>query len=301
MSIALEISNLFKKYDNYIAVNNISLNIKEGEILGLLGPNGAGKTTTLSCIEGILNFDSGSIKIFNEDIGSSKNNHLIGVQLQSSSLPDNITVYEAINLFCKWKGIPCRTDLLDTFDLNSKYKTYYSGLSTGLKRRLHLAIALAHNPKLLILDEPTAGLDIEGRVSLHNKIKELKKSGITIILASHDMAEVEALCDKVAIILNGELITTGTPSELTANNSTNRKLLVKTLNNSLNESSNFVYNSILEESNGYITLLTNDITYGLKEIINYIEACNDSILDLKIENLSLEEKFIEILKEKRGE
>src|SRR5690554_7290499 len=193
----IRVENISKSYQNKLVLKGISFEVKKNEIFGLLGPNGAGKTTTLECIEGLRSTDSGEIHLNNLSPSQAIATGIIGVQLQSSSLFSNITVKEAMELVCTWQNCDVRMDLLQEFhfmhQLNKKYKV----CSTGEKRRLHLALALAHNPQVLILDEPTAGLDVQARVLIHKKIKDLKDKGITMILASHDMAEVQDLCDRI--------------------------------------------------------------------------------------------------------
>lgn len=301
MNSALQIRNLKKSYGNFLAIKNLSLDIKEGEIFGLLGPNGAGKTTILSCVEGVTTFDSGTIEIFGHTISQGESlSSIIGVQLQSSSLPKNITVLEAMTLICKWQNVMIRKDLLDTFGLKDKYNKQYSSLSTGLKRRLHLALAIAHNPKIVFLDEPTAGLDVEGRISLHKEIRKLNKEGITIILASHDMAEVESLCDRIAIIVKGDIAALGTPNEISKVGNGNTKLVLKTNNNSITLTTKLENSKIIASNSDYIDILCKDLTTGLSELLSIITKNNDKIQDLKIEKLSLEERFMEIINEKEN-
>ena len=214
----VEVKDLKKTYGDTIAVDGISFNIKKGEIFGLLGPNGAGKTTTLECIEGLRRPDSGSFSLMGLSPGHDHINmrNMIGVQLQVSGLPGTMRVNEAINFFCAYHGVEPRNDLLERLGLVEKINTQYQFLSTGQQRRLALALALAHEPPVLILDEPTAGLDVGSRVELHKIMEELKSSGTTILLATHDMAEAEKMSNRVAILLNGRIVAAGTPKEITA-------------------------------------------------------------------------------------
>lgn len=299
MNSALTITNLQKNYNDFVALKNISFSIEKGEIFGLLGPNGAGKTTTLSCIEGVTSFNKGTIEIFGTNINKNPSiKDLIGVQLQSSSLPKNITVLEAMTLICKWKNIHTRRDLLETFGLKNKLNTQYQTLSTGLKRRLHLALAMAHNPKILFLDEPTAGLDIEGRFNLHQEIKKLKENGTTIILASHDMAEVESLCDRVAIIVQGSIAAIGTPLELSTVGTTSTKLIFTTKNRTLSRETKLNYSTILDITSNTYTLSCENLTKLLLELTNLLNSQGETLLDLKTESLSLEERFMKIISQK---
>lgn len=194
MSDAIQISNLQKSYGSHVVLNGLSFCVQQGEIFALLGVNGAGKTTTLECIEGLRRYDGGNIII----------NGQIGIQLQSASLPEHIKPLEAVKLFAKWNKTSLDKATLDALGIYEFAKKQYFQLSTGQKRRLHLALALTRNPDILFLDEPTAGLDVEGRIALHEQIRQLKASGKTIILASHDMTEVENSCDRLAILSGGE-------------------------------------------------------------------------------------------------
>ena len=173
MDIALQINNLGKAYGKHQVLENISFTVVKGEIFALLGTNGAGKTTTLECLEGIRRYDTGKILI----------NGKLGVQLQSSSLPADITAKEAIMLFAKWQDLEVTDDYFIYLGIKAFLKKQYHQLSTGQKRRLHLAIALLGHPDIIVLDEPTAGLDVEGRNSIHQEIKRLKTQGKTILLA----------------------------------------------------------------------------------------------------------------------
>lgn len=151
MNSIIEVNNLVKKYGDNTVIDNISFNVNKGEIFALLGANGAGKTTTLECIEKLRSYNSGTITV----------NGSIGVQLQSSSLPSNITVIEAFKLFSMWNKVNEDLELLNTFGLKDLKNKQYTSLSTGQKRRLHLALALIGNPDIIFLDEPTAGVDVE--------------------------------------------------------------------------------------------------------------------------------------------
>ena len=190
MKDAIEVSGLKKSYGSNMVLRGLDFQIKQGEIFALLGVNGAGKTTTLECIEGLREYDEGKIVV----------NGKTGIQLQSSSLPAHIKPMEAIKLFAKWNHTHVDDVMLKALGIKEIEESQYIELSTGQKRRLHLALALISNPDIIFLDEPTAGLDVEGRLSLHKQIRKLKSQEKTIVLASHDMAEVETLCDRIAIL-----------------------------------------------------------------------------------------------------
>ena len=196
----------------------------------MLGPNGAGKTTILECLEGMRKSDGGTLNVdgCNPQSDGRHLRQILGVQLQSSSLPEAIRPGEAMMLTCAWHGLSPRYDLLGHFGLDPQDKKLYCEMSTGQKRRLHLALALASNPTVVVLDEPTAGLDVQGRAQLHDSIRELKATGVTILLATHDMAEAESLCDRIAIIIRGRIAATGTPAQITSAGNAETRITLRT-------------------------------------------------------------------------
>jgi len=214
----LSVRDLRKLYGKTVAVDGIQLEVQRGEIFGLLGPNGAGKTSTLECVEGIRRPDGGAISVLGVDPTRDTRRlyNLIGVQLQASGMPAEMRVDEAMQFFSAYHAVAPRYDLLQRLGLGEKRRSQCRELSTGLQRRLALALAMAHQPALLLLDEPTAGLDVESRAQLHELIQELREEGTTVILATHDMAEAEKMTDRVSILLRGKIVATGTPRELTA-------------------------------------------------------------------------------------
>src|SRR4030043_787686 len=191
----VSVKDFRKVYGSVKAVDGISFEVHRGEIFGLLGPNGAGKTTTLESLEGLRQPTSGSLGILgvNPTQQPQKLNNLIGVQLQASGLPGSMTAKEAMEVFCAYHHVAPRPDLLVRLGLGEKLASQFSTLSTGLQRRLSLALAIAHNPPVILLDEPTAGLDVGSRVELHDMMRELRAQGTTIILANTDKAEAEKM------------------------------------------------------------------------------------------------------------
>ena len=265
MKYAIEVRGLEKKYGSKMVLKGLDLQIEKGEIFALLGVNGAGKTTTLECIEGLRKYDGGSIVV----------NGKMGIQLQSSSLPAHIKPMEAIKLFAKWNQTKIDDNMLKALNIKEIEKSQYLQLSTGQKRRLYLALALISNPDIIFLDEPTAGLDVEGRLSLHEQIRKLKSLGKTIVLASHDMAEVEALCDRIAILNSGKIVFCGTPSELTDKVGRRYYIHLKTRNR--------------EES-----FETDTIEDTLISLLEECKQKHIQILDIKVDRGSLEQHFIEM-------
>ncbi len=298
-NIVVEVNKLRKAYGDLIAVDDISFNVEKGEIFGLLGPNGAGKTTTFECLEGLRKQDRGIFKLMglspNYDYSNLRN--IIGVQLQTSGLPDSMRVNEAMNFFSAYHKVPPRYGLLKRFGLKEKMDTQYHALSTGLKRRLSLALAITHDPKIIFLDEPTAGLDVESRVELHAILKELQESGTTILLATHDMAEAEKMATRVAILLHGKIIITGTPSEITASGAGLTKISVNVEGSSLSKAG-IKFPSVTQylSKDEYRIYFSTDPGKTVSAIIEYISKQKDSLIDLRVERPSLEDRFLEITK-----
>ena len=222
MNKIIEVKNLTKEYKNLKAVDDLSFDVLEGEILGLLGPNGSGKSTTINCLLSLLNYRSGDIKIFNKEMGPNAYDikRKIGVVFQDVSLFSELTVYENIDYFC---GL-----YINDTELRRKYveeaiklvglenfKKYYpKQLSGGLLRRLNIACGIAHKPKLIFLDEPTVAVDPQSRNNILDGIKKLRDGGATIVYTTHYMEEVEILCDRVIILDKGKILATGTNDEL---------------------------------------------------------------------------------------
>lgn len=225
--LALEIKNLYKKYGENVAVDSISFNIEEGEFFGFLGPNGAGKTTTIGAITGIVKLDKGTIKVFGKDVVSDyrEARMLIGISPQENNVdiwaPAEkilwyIGGYYGMTKSERKEKIP---ELLKLFDLERHKEKEFRMLSGGLKRRVMLARAMMHDPKLLILDEPTAGVDVELRHELWDFLKKINAQGKTILFTSHYLEEVEQLCSKIAIINKGKIIALDKKEKFTENGS----------------------------------------------------------------------------------
>ncbi len=175
----IQVSGLRKSYRGVPAVDGISFEVRRGEIFGLLGPNGAGKTTTLESLEGLRTPDAGTLRVMGVDPTreSRRLSRVIGVQLQTSGLPESIRVDEAMRFFCAYHGVPSRPDLLESLGLGEKLGAQYGSLSTGQQRRLALALAVAHDPPIVLLDEPTAGLDVASRAELFAEAKASEQVG----------------------------------------------------------------------------------------------------------------------------
>lgn len=285
METALSVDSLIKNYGSNRVIKSITFSVNRGEIFALLGTNGAGKTTTLECIEGLRKYESGKITVEGK----------LGVQLQSSSLPETIRAQEAISLFCKWKKAAVSRETLDSLGLENLKNKQYRQMSTGQKRRLHLALALIGSPDILFLDEPTAGLDVEGRVGLHEEIRKLRQQGRTIVMASHDMAEVESLCDRIAILKNGKIAFLGTAGDLTAKASARAQIYLKM--SAIPVTNDFSACSYEGEKQGYSLFTAENLSDALLELLTTAKERQIDISDVKIERGNLEQSFMDIARE----
>jgi len=222
MKNIIEVKNLTKEYKSLKAIDDLSFEVKKGEILGLLGPNGSGKSTTINCILSLLNYSSGNIKIFDKDMSPNayeiKKN--IGVVFQDVAVFNELTVVDNIDYFC---GLYIRDkktrkkyidEAIKLVGLEEFKKFYPKQLSGGLLRRLNIACGIAHKPKLIFLDEPTVAVDPQSRNNILDGIKVLRDKGATIVYTTHYMEEVEILCDRVIILDKGKIIASGTTDEL---------------------------------------------------------------------------------------
>jgi ABC-2 type transport system ATP-binding protein len=279
------VNDFRKSYGDFVAVDGISFDVKQGEIFGLLGPNGAGKTSTLESLEGLRTPDGGSLVVASVDPAKEtrKLRNIIGVQLQSSGLPDTITPNEAMKFFCAYHDVPPRYDLLERLGLGEKRNAQFHQLSTGQQRRLALALAVAHDPQVLFLDEPTAGLDVASRVELHDLMRERQAQGATIILAT------------------GKIATVGSPLEITATGADLTKVSVRSKASILLNNDHDIpaaSQSLVKDE--YAIYFSTDIGRTVSAVIDNIEAEGDSLIDLRVERPSLEDRFLEITSRPSG-
>lgn len=215
----LRITNLNKGYGQRSVLQNLNLHIQPGEIYGLLGPNGAGKTTTINILCNLLNADSGTVHIQGQPV-SAATKQLIGVAPQENLLYKSLTCAENLNFFAQIYGLPRQERsqriqaCLQAVGLDGRAKSPVETLSGGMQRRLSMAVALVHQPKLVILDEPTTGLDIEARYEIWQLIQQLQQQGITVLLTTHLLDEAERLCQRIGILKQGHLVAEGSLAEL---------------------------------------------------------------------------------------
>ncbi|WP_251551172.1 ABC transporter ATP-binding protein [Neobacillus muris] len=214
----LEIQNLTKKFGDFIAVDNMSLSVAEGEIFGFLGTNGAGKSTTINMIAGLLRSNDGTIEILGKNSRFAKMN--LGMVPQDLAIYEDMTAFENVKFFAGLYGLRGNLlkerveEALEFVGLEDKHKSYPKSFSGGMKRRLNIACSIAHRPKLIIMDEPTVGIDPQSRNYILNSVRKLNEMGCTIIYTSHYMEEVEEICTRVAIIDHGKIIAEGTKDQL---------------------------------------------------------------------------------------
>ena len=296
---AIEIKNLSKIYDgNVKALDKINLNIPTGSFFGLLGPNGAGKTTTIGILTGLVNLTSGSAKIMGKDSVKDYRNTrpLVGLSPQELNFDVFFTIREILILQAGYYGLPkamCieRADLMiEHFGLIDKSNSKARELSGGMKRRVQIAKSLVHDPPILILDEPTAGVDIELRHMLWSYLKELNKKGKTILLTTHYIEEAESLCNDIAIIDTGKIITKGSPKELI--NEIGLSMVEFVLDKKYNTIDLVGWEYKLIDN--ILTVNAKDPESEIAKIISELNKIKIGIIGVKILNNSLEDVFIEL-------
>ncbi len=293
MKHILQINNLCKNYNNIKAINNISLTVKKNEVYGLLGPNGSGKTTTLGVILDVLKANGGNYKWFDNNKSSR---HKIGSLLETPNFYPYLTLYENLKIVATIKNAPEKDIIysLGVTNLLTRKHSKFSNLSLGMKQRLALASTLIGNPEVLVLDEPTNGLDPEGITDVRNIIKAEAAKGKTIILASHILDEVEKVCSHVGILKSGKLIANGKVKELLNSNdllylnSENNETLLKLI-----KKSDMVSNIVETKPEIIITLNNN---YKASDFNEY--AFNNGVIlnTILTKQVSLEKQFLELVK-----
>jgi ABC-2 type transport system ATP-binding protein len=219
MGSVIEVDNLRKRYGSQVAVEDVSFQVRQGEIFGLLGRNGAGKTTTVECLQGLRRADGGRVRVLGLDPQrqTQQLRRRIGCQLQEAALPDRLKVWEALDLFASLASAP--TDwrvLMDQWGLTGKRTASFASLSGGQRQRLFVALALVNDPEVVFLDELTQGLDPAARRVAWGLIRAIRERGATVVLVTHYMDEAEQLCDRIAVVEGGRVVATDTPQGLIA-------------------------------------------------------------------------------------
>ena len=295
---AVSVANLSKRYGATEAVCDVTFEVGAGQIFGLLGPNGAGKTTTLECVLGLRHPDAGSIHIdgLNIQTHATQAKRLVGAQLQAANLQDKVTPRQALDLFGSFYSQSFSSDeLLERFDLKAKADVSFATLSGGQRQRLFLAMALINRPTLLVLDEPTTGLDPQARRQLRTLIRELQTEGSTVLLSTHDLEEASQLCDRVAILDGGRIVAVASPPELIGRAHAPARLIVrtapplaKTVVDSLPDVMGAVYGA-----RGW-TLDTRAPNRLLADLVRRADEVGAELLDVEFHRPSLEDVFIEL-------
>ena len=294
----LQVENLVKRYGDLEAVRGVSFSVEEGEVFGLLGPNGAGKTSTIEVLEGLRVADGGRVSVcgFDPVRNPTELKREIGAALQFTSLPDKLKVAEALRLFSSFYNRGRQPEeLLKRFGLEEKRNAFYSQLSGGQKQRLALALALVNDPKVLFLDEPTAGLDPQVRREIYDIVEELKHEKKTIVLTTHYIEEAERLCDRVAIVDHGKVIAQGTPRELkqtSPNTSRVEVRLAKPASNGTLKTLDGVVDA--RELGGAYVLHCQRTAPAIVALVKHLEAEGNELVSLEIATPSLEDVFIEL-------
>ncbi len=294
----IQVENLYKSYGAVEAIRGVSFEIAQGEVFGLLGPNGAGKTSTVEILEGLRIPDRGAVRVGGLDPQKSGTEfkQQVGAVLQSTSLPEKLRVDEALALFAHFYRSPRSTaELLRRFGLEEKRRAFYGQLSGGQKQRLALAMALVNDPRVLFLDEPTAGLDPQVRREIYTIIEELKAERKTILLTTHYIEEAERLCDRVAIIDFGRVIALGTPRELKERSAGTTRIQVRLArpeNNGALASLEGVADC--RELDGTYVLHSSRPPQTLVALVKHLEAQGNELQSLEIASPSLEDVFIEV-------
>lgn len=301
----LTVSNLEKSYKKIKAVKGISFNLEQGEVLGLLGPNGAGKSTTISMISTLLKPDAGNIQYNGSDIVKNPK----AIQENLGYVPQEIALYPMLtgkeNLQFWGRAYGLKGDILkkriqevsEVIGIGERLKDKVKTYSGGMKRRLNIGVALLHNPELIIMDEPTVGIDPQSRNHILDTVLELNKQGMTVIYTSHYMEEVEYLCNRICIMDQGEIIAEGTKEELINQIASVRDLKLKLDNYSDDIFGKFENHPSVEEvksDDGEIVLKIKQDTMAIKEIVDIINENGATILSMDIEEPNLEAVFLQL-------
>jgi ABC-2 type transport system ATP-binding protein len=299
MASKVIVRDLHKRYDGVHAARGVSFEIRDGEIFGLLGPNGAGKTTTLECVIGLREPDEGTIEVCGID--ARKHPRLvkekIGAALQTTALQDKITPREALGLFGSfYRDRVAPEALLERFSLVEKADASFDSLSGGQRQRLALALAFVNKPALVLLDEPTAGLDPQSRRDLHAEIGRMQGDGHTILLTTHYLDEAEALCDRVAIIDRGAIVATDAPAELIRQSSGVPKVTIRTAG-ALDARifDGFPGVDDVEIAGQDASFRTSHVNRALTELTRRLDERGLEIAELHVQKATLESVFLDLL------
>jgi len=299
----IKVNNINKTFNGFKALNNINLHIKKGEIFGLLGPNGAGKSTLINILSTVLKADNGDVFLNGIDLSINPNNckQIIGIVPQEISLYDNFSAYDNLLFFGSLYGIDKKIlkkridEILILIGLDNRKNDLVKTYSGGMKRRINIAAALLHQPKILLMDEPTVGVDPQSRNQIFDVVEKLNKQGLTIVYTTHYMEEVERLCNKIAIMDNGNIIAQGSLEEL-QNTSKTKELLqltFKNLNNQQFEGFKNYFDFEITNQNNQLSIKC-DLEKELNNILNYSIKNDLKIIDVNRKKATLETIFLEL-------
>jgi ABC-2 type transport system ATP-binding protein len=296
----IQVEALQKSYDGFAAVKGIDFEVRAGEVFGLLGPNGAGKTTTVEILEGLRTRSSGRVSVlgFDPEVQTKQLKDRVGVCLQATNLQEKLHVQEAMDLFASFYTRTVDAEqLLKRLQLWEKRGQQYSKLSGGQKQRLALALALLNDPQVLFLDEPSAGLDPQARLEIHELMLDLRREQRTILLTTHYIEEAEKLCDRVAIVDEGRIIAMGTPREIqekTLASSTIEIECAKPLNGAALPAWPEAEKTTVNEQRTRIAVTTAKPARMVVELVKWLDAQGIELADIRIKRPSLEDAFIEL-------
>lgn len=287
MTIALEARNLRKNYPGVIAVDGVSFAVEEGSCFGLLGPNGAGKTTTVEIIEGVTPASSGEVYYYGE-IAGRRFRQEAGIQFQNTALQDFITVRETIEMFRTLYDRQAKLDdIIEQCSLGALLDRDNRKLSGGQRQRLLLAIALVNQPRLIFLDEPTTGLDPQARRNFWDLVKSIRAGGTTVLLTTHYMDEAQVLCDEIAIMDAGKIVTEGSPDSLLKKQY--KGLIIELPLADLTGDMSGIEHTVLENL-GVVEVVTSDVNASLQQLSGQVSDLNQ----IKIRQPNLEDLFLDL-------
>lgn len=296
--LPLSVRALSKRYGAIDALRDVSFDAAPGEIFGLLGPNGAGKTTTLECILGLRRPDRAEIRVGDVDVlaAPEKTKQLIGALIQGAELQDKITPRQALRLFAGfYKNAAAPDQLIEQFSLEEKADAAFASLSHGQKQRLFLALAFVHQPQVVVLDEPTVGLDPRTRRNLHDLIRARRDEGKTIVLSTHFLDEAQQLCDRIAILDHGRIVALGTANELIERSRGLPRIVVRTTQLLADHHfTGLAGVTVVDVKSNVATLTTADMNASLVAVVGRLQASAIELLDLQVQRPTLEDVFLEV-------
>lgn len=304
MATPVVVRDLRKRYGSVEAVRGVNFTVAAGEIFGLLGPNGAGKTTTVECLVGLREADAGTIEVGGVDMRRhpTEARQRLGVALQSTALQDQITPRESLRLFgAFYRDALAPEVLLARFGLADKAEAAYATLSGGQRQKLALALAFVNHPAVVVLDEPTTGLDVHARQELHAEIRRLRDDGCAVVLTTHQLAEAEALCDRVAIIDRGLIVAEGAPGSLLASAGSAQSVALRA-NRPLPPDLVVGLGDViaLQQAGERLAFRTRDVTRVVPEVMRRVAAAGLEVRELEVRESSLEEAFLRLTRDPEG-